>query len=112
MRQIDVGSMVVVDDAGTVVGILTDRDIAIRAVAEGRDPQSTTVGEISSGDLTTLSASDSVEHAVRLMRDQAIRRLPVVEEGRPVGIVTIGDLAIDRDPRSALAEISREAPNR
>jgi CBS domain-containing protein len=112
MRQIDVGSMIVVDDGGTVVGIVTDRDIAVRAVAQGRDPQATTVGEISSEDPTTLSSSESVEQAVRLMRDRAVRRLPVVEGGRPVGIVTIGDLAIDRDPRSALADISREVPNR
>jgi CBS domain-containing protein len=113
MRQMDVGSMIVVDDAGTVVGIVTDRDIAVRVVAEGKDPQSTTVGEILSEAPVTLSSSDSVDQAIRLMRDRAIRRLPVVEEGgRPVGIVSIGDLAIDRDPRSVLADISRETPNR
>ncbi len=113
MRQMDVGSMIVVDDSGTVVGIVTDRDIAVRVVAEGKDPQSTTVAEILSEAPVTLSSSDSVEQAIRLMRDRAIRRLPVVEEGgRPVGIVSIGDLAIDRDPRSVLADISREAPNR
>jgi CBS domain-containing protein len=112
MRQIDVGSMVVVDDTGRVTGILTDRDIAIRVVAQGLDPQTTTVGEVASHDLTTLAPSDSVEEAVRVMRDKAIRRLPVVEEDRPVGIVTIGDLAMDRDPRSALADISAEPPNR
>jgi CBS domain-containing protein len=112
MRQIDVGSMIVVDDSGAVVGIVTDRDIAIRVVAQGLDPQTTIVGEISSEDPTTLSSADSVEQAVHLMRERAVRRLPVVEEGRPVGIVSIGDLAIDRDPRSALAEISREVPNR
>jgi CBS domain-containing protein len=82
-------------------------------VAEGKDPQSTTVGEILSEAPVTLSSSDSVDQAIRLMRDRAIRRLPVVEEGgRPVGIVSIGDLAIDRDPRSVLADISRETPNR
>jgi CBS domain-containing protein len=112
MRQIDVGSMIVVDDSGAVVGIVTDRDIAIRVVAQGRDPQTTTVGEILTEAPITLTSSDSIEQAVRLMRGRAVRRLPVVEEGRPVGIVTIGDLAIDRDPRSALADISREAPNR
>jgi CBS domain-containing protein len=112
MRQVDVGSMIVVDDSGAVVGIVTDRDIAVRAVAQGLDPQTTTVGEILSEAPISLSSSDSVEQAIRLMRDRAVRRLPVVEEGRPVGIVSIGDLAIDRDPRSALAEISREAPNK
>jgi CBS domain-containing protein len=112
MRQIDVGSMIVVDDSGKLVGIVTDRDIAVRAVAQGKDPQSTPVGEISSEELATLSPSDSVEEAVRLMRDKALRRLPVVEGDRPVGIVSIGDLAMDRDPRSALADISSEPPNR
>jgi CBS domain-containing protein len=112
MRQLDVGSMVVVDDSGRVTGILTDRDVAIRAVAQGLDPQTTLVGEVASQDLTTLVPTDSVEQAVRVMRDKAIRRLPVVEGDRPVGIVTIGDLAMDRDPRSTLADISAEPPNR
>ena len=112
MRQIDVGSMIVVDESGKVVGIVTDRDIAVRAVAQGKDPQSTAVREISSEEPTTLSPSDSVEEAVRLMRDKAIRRVPVVDGDRPVGIVSIGDLAVERDPRSVLADISSEPPNR
>jgi CBS domain-containing protein len=112
MRQIDVGSMIVVDDAGAVAGIVTDRDIAVRAVAEGMDPQATQVGQIASEVVTTLSPSDTVEHAVRLMREQAIRRLPVVENDRPVGIVSIGDLAVERDPHSALASISAKTPNK
>jgi CBS domain-containing protein len=112
MRQMDVGSMIVVDDAGKLVGMVTDRDIAVRAVAQGKDAQSTPVAEIISEQPATLSPTDSVEEAVRLMRDKAIRRLPVVEGDRPVGIVSIGDLAVDRDPRSALADISSEPPNR
>ena len=68
--------------------------------------------EISSEEPTTLSPSDSVEEAVRLMRDKAIRRVPVVDGDRPVGIVSIGDLAVERDPRSVLADISSEPPNR
>jgi len=112
MRQIDVGSMIVVDESGKVIGIVTDRDIAVRAVAQGKDPQSTAVRDISSEEPTTLSPSDSVEEAVRLMRDKAIRRVPVVDGDRPVGIVSIGDLAVERDPRSVLADISSEPPNR
>ena len=112
MKQQDAGAMVVVDDSKKVVGILTDRDIAIRAVAEGRDTKTTKVGDIASKDLKTLSPTDSVTDAVRLMRQQKIRRLPVVENGRPVGVVSIGDLAVERDPRSALADISRAAGNR
>jgi CBS domain-containing protein len=112
MRQVDVGSLIVVDDSGKVAGILTDRDIAVRVVAQGKDPQATRVGEVSSEQLATLSPADSVEEAVRLMREKAIRRVPVVEGDRPVGIVSIGDLAMDRDPTSALAGISSEPPNR
>ena len=103
--------MIVIDESNSVVGIVTDRDIAIRAVAEGRDVTTTKVGDVASKDLETLSPSDSVEKAVRLMRQRNIRRLPVVEGGRPIGIVSIGDLARERDPRSALADISRGPAN-
>jgi CBS domain-containing protein len=110
MREVDAGAMVIVDDKGKVSGIVTDRDIAVRAVAEGKDPTATKVEEVASKDLITLSPTDTVEHAVRLMRDRAVRRLPVVEGGKPLGIVSIGDLALERDPRSALADISAARP--
>jgi CBS domain-containing protein len=112
MREGDTGAMIVVDEQESVEGILTDRDIAIRAVADERDPSDTRVGEIASTDLDTLSPGSSVKDAVRLMREQAVRRLPVVDSGRPVGIVSIGDLAEERDPASVLAEISRAPGNR
>ena len=111
MRETDAGAMVVVDDTETVVGILTDRDIAIRAVAEGRDAAATTVGELASRDLTTISPTDTVDRAIQLMEERAVRRLPVVEAGRPVGIVSLGDLAIERDPTSTLADISAAPPS-
>lgn len=109
MKEQDAGAMVVVDDAENVVGIVTDRDITIRAIAEGRDPKTTKVGDIASKAPTTLSPTDSVEEAIRLMRDKKIRRIPVVENGRPIGMVSLGDLAEERDPHSALADISRAA---
>jgi CBS domain-containing protein len=112
MKRRDAGAMVVVDESRQVVGILTDRDITIRAVAEGRDPKTATVDGIASTGLQMLSPNDPVEHAVTLMRDHNLRRVPVVENGRPVGIVSIGDLAEERDPRSALADISRAPANR
>lgn len=111
MRDADVGPITVLD-RGALCGIVTDRDIVVRAIAEGRDPDGTRVGEIVSGDLATIAPDDEVEAAVALMRERAVRRLPVVEDGRPVGIVSIGDLAKDRDPRSALADISSAPPNR
>lgn len=111
MREEGVGSVIAVDD-GQVAGIVTDRDIAVRAVAEGRNPDETTVGEICSRDITTLSPDQTVEEAVALVRDKDIRRLPVVENGHPVGILSLGDLAIERDPDSVLADISAAPPNR
>ena len=110
MRDSGVGPVIVLDDNG-VRGIVTDRDITIRAVAEGRDPSEVTVGDICSDDLVTISPDDSVDQAVQLMRERAVRRLPVVEGGEAVGIVAIGDLAVERDPDSALADISAAPPN-
>ena len=112
MREGDIGAMIVVDEDDQVEGILTDRDIAVRAVADDRDPTQTRVGEVASTDLETLSPSSSVKDAVKLMRERSVRRLPVVDGGRPVGMVSIGDLAEELDPRSALADISRAPANR
>jgi CBS domain-containing protein len=111
MRDGNIGDVVVLED-GQIRGILTDRDIVIRALAEGMDPSRTTVGQVCSRELTTLSPDDSIAQAVSIMRDKAIRRLPVVEDGRPVGIVSLGDLAVEREPDSALGGISAAPPNR
>jgi CBS domain-containing protein len=111
MRDHDVGNVVVLKD-DSVCGIVTDRDVAIRAVAEGRDPAATVLAEICSQEVVTVAPQDSIERAVELMRERAVRRLPVVENGRPIGIVSIGDLAVERDPASALGQISAADPNR
>jgi CBS domain-containing protein len=111
MRANDIGDVVIVDDNGAISGILTDRDIVVRVVAEGRDPRATRIGDIASRELTAVSPDDPVDRAVQFMRERAIRRLPVVDKGKPVGIVSIGDLALDRDPDSALADISAAPPN-
>jgi CBS domain-containing protein len=110
MKSDDIGA-VLVEDNGNVAGILTDRDIVVRAIAEGRDPSSTTVGEVATRDVKTLTPDSSVDDAIRIVREQNVRRIPVVQEGRPAGIVSIGDLAIERDADSALADISSEPPN-
>jgi CBS domain-containing protein len=110
MRAGDVGDVVVTRDR-QVAGIVTDRDVVIRAVAEGRAPESTPVGEIATGDVQVLEPSQSVEEALQTMREHQIRRLSVVDGGRPVGIVSLGDLAIESDPGSALAEISTGPPD-
>jgi CBS domain-containing protein len=111
MRANDIGDVIVVNDGGELTGILTDRDIVVRVVAEGRDPRATRIGDIASRDLTAVGPDDPVERAVALMREKAIRRLPAVDRGKVVGIVSIGDLALQRDPGSALADISAAPPN-
>jgi CBS domain-containing protein len=106
MREDDIGDVLVVGDDQQLRGIITDRDIVVRAVAEQRDPGRTKVEDICSSDVTACRPDDDLDRAVQIMRKQAIRRLPVVEDGRPVGIVSLGDLAMERDPDSALSDIS------
>jgi CBS domain-containing protein len=110
MRDEDIGDVVVIEH-NQVCGIVTDRDIAVRIVAEEKDPAATALADICSHSLLTVKPSDKVEHAVRLMRTHAIRRLPVVEDGKAVGIVSLGDLAVERDPHSVLGEISAAPPD-
>jgi len=92
MAQEDVGPVPVVE-GGRVVGILTDRDIVVRAVAEGRDPQSTTVQDVVSTDLATVQPDSSLDEALQLMAQRQVRRLPVVEGEKLVGIVAQADVA-------------------
>ncbi|MFF3861312.1 CBS domain-containing protein [Streptomyces sp. NPDC002209] len=106
MRDAGIGDVLVVDQ-GRLRGILTDRDLVVRAVAEGRDPAETTVRAICSTDPLTVGPDDLVDRAVDLMRRHALRRLPVeTENGELVGIVTLGDLEVERDPGSPLASIA------
>ncbi len=111
MRDGDLGALLVLD-GGDLYGIVTDRDVAIRLVAEDRDPATTTVGDIASRDPTAIESDRPEQDAVALMRERALRRLPVVEAGQPVGILSLGDLAVERDSDSALADISASDPNR
>jgi CBS domain-containing protein len=105
MKEADAGA-VIVQDNGSPSAILTDRDI----VAEGLDPTSTPVADVATESVTTLSADDSVEDAVKVMREKDVRRLPVVEDDKTVGIVSLGDLAQALDADSALADISAASP--
>ena len=88
----DVGPLPVVRD-DILVGIVTDRDLVVRILAEDRDPASTTVGEIASTDVVTIEPDEELERALELMADHRIRRLPVVEERRLVGILAQADVA-------------------
>jgi CBS domain-containing protein len=110
MASEDVGALIVQSES-RIVGIITDRDIVVRGLAEGRGLDAT-VGEIASDQLVTVGPGDPVATAVEVMRDAAVRRVPVMDGDTAVGIVSIGDLAVERDPSSALADISEEPPNR
>jgi CBS domain-containing protein len=99
MRDENVGLAPIVE-GDRLVGTLTDRDIAVRVVAEGRDPESTTVSEVASTDLVTVDPHQDLEEALRLMAQHQVRRLPVVEEdGRLVGVVAQADVARHGDDR-------------
>lgn len=110
MRDENIGA-VLVTDHDRLRGLVSDRDLVVRALAEGGDPEQTTVATACSEDLVTVGPDEDLDHAVQLMREHAVRRVPVVEEGRPVGIVSLGDLAIERDPESALGDISAAKSN-
>lgn len=109
MRDDDIGD-VVVTEGGQVTGIVTDRDIVVRGIADGRD-LSAQVGEVCSTGIETIAPDASVDDAVKTMREHDIRRLPVVKDGQPVGIVSLGDLAVEREPDSTLADISAATPD-
>lgn len=110
MRDEDIGA-VLVTEGDQLRGLVTDRDLVVRVLAEGRDPGETTVQDACSADLVTVAPDDDVDRAIQLMSEHSLRRLPVVEGTAAVGIVSLGDLAIERDPTSALGDISAAAPN-
>jgi len=103
MREHGIGDVVVAQDKH-VVGILTDRDIAIRVVAEGKSTD-LPLGECCTRDIAMVSPNASLDDALTIMSDQAVRRLPVVSENGLEGIVTFGDIVRERHPDSPLAAI-------
>jgi CBS domain-containing protein len=111
MRDANIGDVLVSRPDGSICGIVTDRDLALNVVAEGADPNRMTVRDVCSHVIESVESGDPVGKAVSKMREGAIRRLPVIDDGKLVGIVTLGDLAIERDPESALADISEAPPN-
>lgn len=110
MREQDIGDVLVVDN-GRLQGIVTDRDIVTRGVADFDDLSSCSLADVCSDQVLTATPSEPVEAAIARMREAAVRRIPVVDNGNPVGVLSIGDAAIDRDPTSALADISVEEGN-
>jgi CBS domain-containing protein len=109
MAQEDVGSIPIAE-GDRLGGVVTDRDIVIRVVAEGRDAQSVTVGEIASRDLVTVSPDDDLDRALELMAENQVRRLPVIEGDKLCGIVAQRDIALqgaDRETGQVVEQISR-----
>jgi CBS domain-containing protein len=108
MKVENVGSIPVVDEDDDLVGIITDRDIVVRCVAEGKDPSDTNVEEVFSHELETIEPDVDVEEAARLMADKQIRRLPVCQDGELVGMISIGDLAVKATQTAASGAALRD----
>lgn len=106
MKQEDCGSVPVLE-GGRLVGIVTDRDIVVRVVAAGKDPKTTAVSEAMSADPISVGPDTSVDDAQAVMADRQVRRLPVVEDGRLVGLVVIGQVA-RRDDAEDVGETLKE----
>jgi CBS domain-containing protein len=111
MRDEDIGA-VLVCAGDRLRGLVTDRDLTVRILAEGGDVGARTVAEACSSELVTVAPDDDVDRAVQLMRGKALRRLPVVDDGRVVGIVALGDVTLEYDPESTLGQISAAGPTR
>jgi len=110
MKQHGIGTVLVLTD-GSVSGLVTARDIAVRVLAENRDPRTTPIGDICSSELVVLDPDDDLSEASRLVRERAVRRIPVSRDGTPVGIVSVGDLALESDAMSVLSGVSSAPPN-
>jgi CBS domain-containing protein len=110
MRDSAIGD-VIVTKGDDLVGIVTDRDITVRGVAEQLDVNTATLNQILSPDVITVNQYDDAVAAADLMRTYGVRRLPVTEDGRLIGLISLGDLAVEREPQSVLADISADEPN-
>ncbi|NNE68105.1 MAG: CBS domain-containing protein [Pyrinomonadaceae bacterium] len=105
----DIGILPIVDDGGKLLGLVTDRDIVVRAVAEGSDVKTTTVGDIMTTELYTAGPDDFAFEAVRTMGDRKVRRVPIVDDdGVLVGIVSIADIALEMEDEKEVAETLEE----
>jgi CBS domain-containing protein len=111
MKKQDIGPVLIVDNeqARTLVGIVTDRDLALKIVGEGRDPQKTKVEEVMTRKLVTCHADDDVDNAIKAMAQYQLRRIPVVgDNNRLVGIISQADVATRVDEPEKTAEVVKE----
>ena len=113
MAQLDVGALPICGEDDRLKGMLTDRDIVVKVLAQGKDPESTNAGELGEGKPVTIGADDEVSLAITTMKDNAVRRLPVIDGHELIGIVAIGDLAqnADEDDIGSLLEAISSAPD-
>jgi CBS domain-containing protein len=111
MRDRQIGDVLVGDGSGPI-GIVTDRDLVVRCLAEQTDLAETTVGQVCTTDVRSIDVDASIEELIDLMERNSLRRVPVLADGAPGGIVSLGDLATHLDPSSLLGEISSAPPDR
>jgi CBS domain-containing protein len=114
MRDLDVGALPICGDNNRLAGMITDRDIVVRGIAEGRDPHSTRVGDFADGKPVTIGADDSVEEVLTTMSKHGVRRLPVIDGHDLVGVVSQADVArnLPADKAGELVKaISASPPN-
>jgi CBS domain-containing protein len=114
LRDEEIGAVIVCNDEGRLEGLITDRDIAVEIVASGRDASSTKASDMLSGmETVTIGADDDVREAVRTMKDHAVRRLPVIDGDRVIGIVSQADLArtVDDETAGELLRVISDAPD-
>ena len=113
MADLDVGSLPICGEDDRLKGMLTDRDIVVKVLAHGKDPESTKAGELGEGKPVTIGADDSVSDAIKTMKEHKVRRLPVIDGHELIGIVTQGDLAqhVDEEDVGELVETISAAPD-
>jgi CBS domain-containing protein len=114
MRDLDVGALPICGDDDRLKGVVTDRDIVVRCVADGVDPTSTPVSELAEGKPVTIGADDPIDEALRTMIEHGLRRLPVIDGDRLVGMVSQADVARETTPEQAgelVAALSRSRSN-
>jgi CBS domain-containing protein len=112
LAELDVGAMPICGEDNRLKGMLTDRDIVVKVLAQGRDPSRTRAGELGEGKPVTIGADDSVEEALRTMKEHGVRRLPVIDGHDLVGVVSQADIAtnVSNEQTGDLVEAISAAP--
>lgn len=105
MEQLDIGSVPVTGEGGELLGMVTDRDLALRVVAKGRDPREVALGDVATTKVVTISPDANISEARDLMSRHKIRRLPVVKDGKLVGIIALGDVAVADESKRAVGMV-------